>query len=207
MNRPSEGVIKFALQHRTAPALPAQATRELRAWFLICRQTGLLGQDARRYDGWAYGNLSRRWAAGFVITCTQTSGQQALTNEDFALVESFDILRNSLSAHGPCQASSEAMTHGIIYRTLPRVGAVFHAHSPEIWQHAAELNLAVTDPDAEYGTPEMAGEVKKLLQRQDQPAGIFSMGGHEDGIVSYAPDAEQAGLLMIQTLARALIML
>ncbi len=202
MNQPSEGVIKFHLAHEHGPALPEEITAELRAWFVILRKLELLGRDPGRYLGYAYGNLSVRTAGGFVITCTQTSGRNELGLEDFARVRDFDSRGNRLASEGPCPPSSEAMTHGAVYQALPRAGAVFHVHSPQIWQKAKALGLPETDAAIEYGTPEMAEAVISLLR--NTPAGVFSMGGHEDGIVAWGKDAAEAGCRLLESLARAL---
>ncbi len=204
MNTVSEGVIKFNLDHEPGAVLANKLCYELRAWFLVCHRLDLLGQHPDRYEGYAFGNLSRRWQDGFVITCTQTSGKSALAAEDFAWVKSFDLAANRLRAAGPCKASSEAMTHGMIYAALPWVEAVFHAHTPVIWQQAQRMGIPVTDPAVEYGTPEMAWAVESLLAEQkNTTAGIFSMGGHEDGVISYGATVEAAGLLMIETLVKS----
>ncbi len=202
MNPLSEGVIKFHLTHEEGPALPEEISAELRAWFVILRKLALLGQDPDRYLGYAYGNLSVRTKDGFVITCTQTSGKSTLTQEDFARVTAFHIQDNRLISEGPCPPSSEAMTHGAVYQALPQAGAVFHVHSPQIWQNAKALGLPETDAAIEYGTPEMAEAVINLLR--NNPAGVFSMGGHEDGIVAWGKNAAEAGCRLLKGLARAL---
>ncbi len=203
MNQPQEGVIKFNLDHRDIPALPATDTTELRAWFPILRQTGLLGQESSRYDGYAWGNISLRHAQGFIISCTQVSGKTKLGNNDFARVRHFDLGTNSLSSEGPCKPSSEALTHGALYQYRPDIGAVFHAHSPSIWQQAKHLGLAMTDSNIEYGTPKMALAIGELAASCGT-SGIFCMGGHEDGVVAFGTNAEQTGLLLIKTLVSAL---
>ena len=202
MNHSAEGVIRFDLTHTKPPALPVEDTAGLRAWFTILRQLELLGQDPGRYLGYAYGNISTRTEDGFVISCTQTSGKTALQQEDFALVTGFDTPSNRLVSEGPCPPSSEAMTHGAVYQALPRTGAVFHVHSPIIWRQARALALPETDPSIEYGTPEMAEAVSALLE-ENTPDRIFSMGGHEDGIIACAGNTEKAGTLLIKTLAAA----
>ncbi len=202
MNQGVEGVIKFNLQHQDAPAPAVEETAGLRAWFRILRQTGLVGQTPDRYLGYAYGNISQRSAQGFVISCTQTSGKTQLDATDFSRVTDFDPATNRLSSQGPCPPSSEALTHGAVYAVRAEAGAVFHVHSPEIWHQAQKLGLPITDPAIEYGTPELAATVNALLQSRQAPR-IFSMGGHEDGIVAWGETAEEAGLLLVKYLARA----
>ncbi|HID44613.1 MAG TPA: class II aldolase/adducin family protein [Chromatiaceae bacterium] len=204
MNHAGEGVIKFHLEHTQTPALPVEETAGLRAWFPILRQTDLVGQHPERYEGYAYGNISRRHGDGFIISCTQTSGKTTLLPDDFSLVTTFDAKANRLHSEGPCSPSSEAMTHGAVYQALPAAGAVFHVHSSLIWRQSKSLGLPETDPDVEYGTPEMAECVAELLEtRTFSDSLVFSMGGHEDGVVACAYTPEKAGLVLIKTLASA----
>lgn len=205
MKQAGEGVIKFHLNHVVDENLPADAVTALRAWFQLCRQTGLVGQDSNRYEGYAYGNLSRRWQAGFVITCTQTGAKQAVGATDFALVTHWHVGQNELSSRGPCKPSSEALTHGMIYQALPAAGAVIHAHSPQIWSQAERLSLTVIDPGANYGTPAMALAVSDALASLGNPeSGMLSMGGHTDGVLAWNTSLEGAGGLLVKYLARAL---
>ncbi|BAO43774.1 class II aldolase/adducin family protein [Thiolapillus brandeum] len=202
MNPSAEGVIKFHLEHTQAPALSGEETSMLRGWFRLLRRLDLLGRHPDRYLGYAYGNISQRHGDGFIISGTQTSGRDSLDADHFARVTGFDINANRLQSQGPCPPSSEAMTHGAVYQALPEAGAVFHVHSPDIWRQAKTLGLPETDAAIEYGTPEMAEAVIALLR--DNPARVFSMGGHEDGIVAWGSTPENAGLSLVQVLAKAL---
>ena len=205
MNASAEGVIKFHLEMAPGPPPPAELSASLRAWFRILRRLELLGQNPDRYLGYAYGNLSRRIGEGFIVTCTQTSGRTALTPADFTQVNGWDLTANRLAAQGPCKPSSEALTHAVIFETIPACRFVFHVHSPEIWQNMATLGLAVTDPAAEYGTPEMAEATIEQLDRLGRPSqGVLGMGGHEDGIIAWGTSAEEAGGLLTGLLGRAL---
>jgi hypothetical protein len=198
----SEGVIQYRLKHVDG-ALPGDADYTgLFDWFVRCRQQDLLGRDPKRYGGYAYGNISVRSAEGFVISGTQTGGRPRLERGDLAWVRHFDSAANTLTAQGPARPSSEAMTHGEVYATLPAIGAVIHAHSPVIWHTAATLGLPVTAAEAGYGTPAMAGEVRRLLLATPQ-AGVIAMGGHEDGVIAYAATMQEAGERLLDALARA----
>jgi ribulose-5-phosphate 4-epimerase/fuculose-1-phosphate aldolase len=181
-------------------------------WRWILRRVGLIGQDPNRYGGAAFGNLSVRVASGFsppgrrpfIITGTQTSGKREIGVTDFALVRHFDHRSNSVSSRGPVEPSSEAMTHGAIYDLDATIEAVFHAHSPEIWRLARELNLPTTDPAAAYGTPEMAAEVRRQFRLGDlRRRSLLVMGGHIDGVMVFGNTPEEAGTVLLAWLARA----
>jgi len=48
----------------------------------------------------------------------------------------------------------------------------------------------------------MAREVQRLNLAETVP-GLFCMGGHEDGVVAYGRDCQDAGQLLLETLSRA----
>jgi hypothetical protein len=198
-----EGVLQYRLEHRRGDLPPDAVLDPLFRWFRACRSRGLIGRDPARYDGLAFGNISVRAATGFVISGTQTGGRESLGPDDLAWVLDFDAAHNRLTATGPARPSSEAMTHGQVYRALPAVNAVIHVHSPEIWARAAALGLPVTGRAAGYGTPEMAAEVERLLAPPAGVPGMIVMGGHVDGVISYGADMDTAGELLLAALARA----
>lgn len=198
-----EGVVKYRLDYRPSSLPAGFDAAPLTHWFHRCRDLGLIGRDPQRYDGVAFGNISQRCAPGFVISGTQTGGEAALQTWMLSWVQDFDATSNRLKAGGPARPSSEAMTHGQIYRTLADVGGVIHVHSPALWRAAARLSIAVTPPDAAYGTPAMVTAVDRLLRATPSPSqGLFAMGGHEDGIVAYGTDLDAAGAQLVDALAR-----
>ena len=199
----TEGVIRYRLDYRPG-ALPADAPlSQLFRWFARCREKDLIGRDPKRYDGFAYGNISLRADPGFVISGTQTGAKPGLSADDLSWVRNIDPAHNRISATGPARPSSEAMTHGQVYLTLPAARAVIHVHSRLIWRQAQRLGLALTAAEAGYGTPAMATEVERLLRSAAANRGAFAMGGHEDGIVAYAEDMDTAGGLILDLLDRA----
>ncbi|MGB5497016.1 MAG: class II aldolase/adducin family protein [Sedimenticolaceae bacterium] len=200
----TEGVIQYRLDYQPGTLPPDAALSGLFHWFRRCRERELIGRSPDRYAGAAYGNISIRMRRGFVISGTQTGGRADLTPDDLAWVLDFDIAKNQLTATGPSRPSSEAMTHGQIYRGLAAINAVIHIHSPRIWQQTQVLRLPMTAPFARYGTPQMAQEVERLLMVDPGATqGVFVMGGHEDGVVGYASGMDTAGELLLALQARA----
>lgn len=210
-----EGAIKFDAVHREE-ALPARRYGEIAcrliAWREILAKTGLVGQDAARYGGFGYGNVSARVGPpsaprrrrGFLITATQTSGKACVGLADFCVVERYDPSRNRVESHGESLPSSESMTHGAVYDLGSHIRWVFHAHSPPIWRRARALRLPTTDPSVAYGTPEMAREVERLYRGSSlAETRIFAMAGHEDGVVVFGRTAQEAGEVLLAALARA----
>lgn len=208
-----EGVIKFQMHYTAAPPLPAEAVRELNAWRKILVLLKFIGQDPARYEGYGFGNVSCRlepWdapasARRFLITGTQTGEVEDLGPEHFVVVAECHPEQNLTVAEGPVRPSSESMTHGAVYAMDENIRWVLHAHSPHIWYAAQRLGIPITRADVQYGTPEMSDEVCRLFEESDvRQRRIFSMGGHEDGIVSFGRTAEEAGDVLLAALAASL---
>jgi len=61
-----------------------------------------------------------------------------------------------------------------------------------LWEKHKNI-LPTTNPQIQYGTPEMAVEVTRLFETiENKNTGILIMGGHEDGIISWASNFEPA---------------
>ncbi len=194
----TEGVIKFQLDFKRGGALDYAQIERIELWRQRLMRLGLIGQDDKRYEGLGFGNISHRVnysgvSHAFVITGTQTGQLQQMDAEHYALVTDCDPQRNRLQAQGAVKPSSEAMTHAVIYRKLPQVEAVIHIHSPELWRHAQQLGLAVTNPAVEYGTPQMATEIERLIDAGLPRGHTISMGGHEDGVITWGESLHAAG--------------
>jgi hypothetical protein len=198
-----EGVVKYRLDYTAAPPVNPGSIIELNAWRAVLFRLGLTGQDPRRYDGLAYGNVSiRLGSTAFLISGTQTGGMPQLSAEHYSLVTGFDLEQNFIVAEGPIAPSSEALTHAAVYRSGPEIGCVLHVHSSELWEKAEALGIPVTDRQVAYGTPEMALEVGYLVRASESP--VIAMGGHEDGIIAFGGAVEEAAFNLIRCLAKAL---
>ncbi|WP_305040968.1 class II aldolase/adducin family protein [Geoalkalibacter sp.] len=206
-----EGVIKFDCRYRPGVPLDSEHLRELNAWRKILFQLELIGQHPARYAGLGFGNISRRAprslggeGGAFIISGTQTGGIPELDASHYALIRECDPHHNRVEAEGPVAPSSESLTHGVLYGLDPELGCVMHVHSPPLWHQATRLGLPVTREDVPYGTPDMAAEVARLWRESSvRSLGIFSMGGHEDGILAFAQTCAEAGTILIRSLARA----
>lgn len=202
----TEGVIKYQLLHTDKPLSPLIDTANLNVWRHILYRLQLIGRISGRYGGLGYGNLSERLENGqFLVSGTQTGELAMLKREHFAVVEQAWPESNRLVSHGLTKPSSEALTHAILYRQQAVIGAVIHAHCPEIWRNTLALQIPYTEADIAYGTVEMVNAVKQLLSNKHLlQHGIFSMLGHEDGIVSFGPSPALAATALIQCLSRAI---
>lgn len=213
-----EGVIKFKLEYtQTDLVEPPPDFDQLNAWRTICLQTGLIGQDPARYAGYGFGNLSMRVRAkggevengdaslNFLISGTQTGHILKLPYHQYALVTACYPQENRVVAEGTWKPSSESMTHGVVYLLDPDATCVIHVHSPEIWKQADTLAIPQTGAEIPYGTPEMTEAVSRLYQETDLPdRKVFSMKGHEDGVVVFDETIAAAGHRLIDLYVAAL---
>jgi L-ribulose-5-phosphate 4-epimerase len=204
-----EGVSKFLLEFDDQDCLTASLTAELDGWRHVLHRLELIGRQADRYQGLGYGNISCRYGqsgSAFIISGTQTGHKPFLGPADYALVTDCDPISNRIQAKGLTRPSSEALTHGQLYRHDPAIGAVVHGHCPEIWRNAERLELPLTPRSIPYGTPAMAEAVQLLLASGAlSSTRLLVMGGHEDGVVSVGRDLREACLAMIAALAAALV--
>jgi L-ribulose-5-phosphate 4-epimerase len=202
-----EGVIKYRLDYRPAPASNYPELAELNAWRSILYRLGLIGQDPQRYGGLGFGNLSFRLdhTRQFVITGSQTGGLEHLTPDHYCRILHADAEQNHIIAEGANRPSSEALTHAAVYEASQKIQAVIHIHSPIIWRYYQALALPAVAGDIRYGTPAMATAVLDLFRQERLvEISLFVMLGHEDGVVAFGDSIAEASQTLIKTLASAL---
>ncbi|MCP4492681.1 MAG: class II aldolase/adducin family protein [Gammaproteobacteria bacterium] len=199
-----EAVIKYRLVFKQAQSLLEHDYSSLSEWHRRFKDAAILGQDAQRYNGLGFGNLSERIdRESFLISGTQTGRLDELTPDDYALVTATDISQNSVAAQGRLEPSSESLSHAAVYALDEQIRFVFHVHSPQIWRARSKLGIPQTDAAISYGTPQMANEILRLYRQ-----GLFiehnvlAMAGHEDGIIGFGVTASEAGENIMQLLTR-----
>ena len=189
--------IKFACEQAATEITPFGGLAELNAYRRKLLQLRLIGVDA---NGIGFGNLSIRDGAtkNFYVTGSATGGKLELTLADCARVMAYDFQKNWLRYEGSAIPSSESLTHVAVYESVAKAGSVIHCHDSKLW--AALLNKAPTSSKAvDYGTPEMACEVRRLFNVTDvQNRKILVMAGHEGGIVAFGKDLEEAFAVLMR---------
>ncbi len=207
MTQASEGQIKYRLEHIArdpAPELHALLPY-INGWRSIMMRLGMIGQNADRYDGLGFGNISLRSPGGYWVTATATGSLALLDAPHIPEVTHADPQTNTIYSRGEFPPSSEALTHGALYSAIPEAGAIVHGHCSDIWQRRHRLKYFSTAEHVEYGGPAMAMAVIDGANKLDRPiSGTLIMGGHQDGILCWGRDLAQASLLIIQVLAEAL---
>lgn len=185
-----EGYIKFNLQWQKAEALPPDVTREIVRCRNLCFQRKYIGI----MDGVGYGNISVRYGSRnqFIISGTQTGGLKKLSAQHFTLITAVDFKKNSVTCIGPVKASAESLTHAMFYELDKNIQSVIHIHHRAMWEQL-KYHVPITGEDIPYGTVAMCNEIAKLYQSSDLKAKkIIVMAGHQDGIISFGKNLEEA---------------
>ncbi len=198
MKPENEGYIKFnCLQTLKDFEFSDEDFKILEKWRSELYKIKLIGAYP---DGIGFGNISIRYnaAKNFIISGSATGNLKSLEKKHYALVTGYDFNMNSLASTGRIKASSESLSHAIIYETSSACRAVIHVHSRLMWDQL-KYTLPTTNETVPYGTPEMAEEIKKIIKQHDLiEKGIIVMGGHEEGIISFGPALEIAGNMILK---------
>jgi len=189
-----EGVIKFKLTLKRAPAPEMNQVIALEKWRALLFKLGLIGEYPNEKIG--YGNLSSRLVKkSFIITGSQTGHLAHLQAHHYTKVIDCDLKKGLVTAEGLIPPSSESLTHSGIYDACPGIHYVFHVHHTKLWEMLKAGPFDSIHEGIAYGTVEMAEATQALLG--DKTSGVFVMNGHEDGIVSYGATAEDAGRILL----------
>jgi hypothetical protein len=191
--RPGEGYIKFVVNwQKKGPVIPTEELIKITAWRDVLYNLGMIGADKK---GIGFGNISvrKKGSNHFYITGSATGSLKNLDEQHFCLVTGYNLNENTLACTGPIKASSESMSHAAIYSEFTGAGAVIHIHHSHFWTSLVN-RIPTTDENVEYGTPEMAREIIRLLREPGTMEGrIIVMGGHKDGIILFGKDIDEAG--------------
>ncbi len=206
--RKQEGVIKYQLNHTQQPISSLYSLADINAWRTIAVRLELIGQSPERYQNIGFGNISQRidpHSAQFIISGTQTGHIEQLSPEHYCLIVKAEPHQNRIQSRGLCNPSSESLTHASVYAQNHAIQAVIHAHSPEIWKHTIALELPHTMADIAYGTVDMAMAVEQLFQSGKlTQTSLFTMLGHEDGVIAFGRNMEEAAWQLIKYLSLAI---
>ncbi len=194
-----EGYIKFSAHWQETPPLDAAQITAINHWRDHMYKAQLIGAYP---DGIGFGNISRRFEGRqFIISGSKTGNFEQLDERHYALVRDYDIDRNEVFCEGPLLASSESMSHAVVYRECPEVMAVIHVHHLGLWEkHLGQL--PTTLEAAAYGTPEMAHEIIRLLKESTvrQKEKVLVMAGHREGLIAFGASLEEAGAHLLALL-------
>src|SRR5579859_225629 len=175
--------IKFDCRWIEENPLNYRLLKDLNTWRTRLYQAGLIGVYE---NGIGYGNMSKRFERNkFIITGAATGKLQRLNARHYAVVTAYNFNKNRITAHGPLKASSESLTHAMLYVCDNNINAVFHVHHRGLWNKLLHI-VPTTKPNIEYGTAAMAHEMFRLYRETNLPKQkILVMAGHEDGIITF----------------------
>lgn len=192
----TEGIIKFSFEFssRIVPNL-----KEVDKLNFIRKRLIELGLIGVGRDKISFGNVSHRLGGNsFLITASQTGNKKILQPSDFVIVRNFDINKNQVYVDGIHPPSSESLTHAAVYCAKPFVKIVAHFHHKELWKKLYGIALT-TNPEAEYGTIELAKSLFQLLNcRKDKINNIVVLGGHKNGIIVFSENVKELLTLIIK---------
>ena len=196
----ADGVIKFRCHWTKGAPEISGVLQELNRERERLYAMGLIGANAA---GLGFGNISVRTPGTslFLISGSQTGHLKHLTAEHYAVVTRVDLSANSLWCVGAVQASSESMSHAALYSSRSGAGAVVHVHSPMLWQKWNGIAVTTAE-DIPYGTPEMANALGAAAASIPESSSFIVMGGHRDGLISFAPTLEEASEIFLKLLAK-----
>ena len=190
--KPQDGYLKFDCHLTTEKmVIPSDLFGPLNHWREELWDQCLIGAYP---DGIGYGNISIRLpnTDQFYISGSATGGIPELDQIHYPLVERCNPLLNAIWCRGLIKASAESMSHAAIYAASKEVGAVIHIHNLELWEKYLDVR-PTTSKKIEYGTPEMAFEISKIMTQQETlDKKVFVMGGHKEGIIAFGRTMEEA---------------
>ena len=191
-----EGYIKFNCKWiKDKPIILTNKLVEINKWRDKLYSLGLIGA----YDnGIGFGNLSIRFEKNsFIITGSATGKYPALNENHYVLVNKYNFDKNNLTCKGPIKASSESLSHAMIYECSSDTNAIIHIHNIDMWKNLID-KLPTTNKKISYGTPAMAKEIKRLfLESKVNDKKIIVMGGHKEGIISFGKTLDEAGNILL----------
>jgi ribulose-5-phosphate 4-epimerase/fuculose-1-phosphate aldolase len=188
-----EGYIKFNCNWIPSTDIPLSKVAELNVWRDKMYRKGLIGYILM-------GLALETWRMNentFLISGSATGGLETLNESHYSLVTNYDLSTNSVTCKGLVKASSESLTHALIYECSATTNAVIHIHNLNAWNKLIH-QVPTSREHIAYGTPDMANEIKRLFS--ETPLSIekiIVMGGHQEGIISFGKDLEEAGNILI----------
>lgn len=194
-----EGVIKFNCNWEDND-LPINVPVQLMEWRDKMHELNLIGEYKDIQIG--FGNISIITPLGILISGTQTGNIYPIKEKDFALATSYNMAKNSLNCVGRIKASAESLTHAAFYEADEAIKAVIHIHNKEMWDALID-KIPTSKREVSYGTSEMASEIKRLFQDTDiQTQKIMVMGGHDEGIIAFGKNLQEAGQVVLNVLTQ-----
>lgn len=190
-----EGILKFKLTLKRAPAPEMNQVIALEKWRALFFKLGLIGEYPN--EKISYGNMSSRTnKKSFIITGTQTGHLAHLQAHHYTKVIDCDLKKGLVSAEGLIPPSSEALIHFGIYEANPTIQYLFHVFNQDLCKNLKQGPFDSISEDISNGPQEIVEAANALLWKKS--SGLFIMNGHEGGIVSYGMTVEETGKIILE---------
>lgn len=195
-----EGYIKFSFDIKENKPVAERKIKELNYYRQKCFDLKLIGVNKEgELQGVGFGNISVKDGDYFIVSGAKTGKFEVLTNKHYSRITGYDLSKNHVECQGVIWPSSEAMTHAAVYDSDSSIRAVIHIHNKNIWDYLSKQDVPETSKDAEYGTPEMGNEVKRLFKETDaSQKKIIVMQGHEDGVLVFGESLKEAYFVLMK---------
>ena len=143
-------------------------------------------------DGIGFGNISKILSNhDILISGSATGNFKDVNSHHFSRVTKCLIESNEVFCQGPIIASSESMTHQMIYQLPEEINVVVHVHHFKLWEDY-KFRIPTTRKDVPYGTPEMANEILRLYNMDKlKQTKCLAMAGHEEGLIAFGKNFEE----------------
>lgn len=193
-----EGYIKYECHWENKALAPIELSA-INHYRELLIEKGMIGHDDKNDVG--FGNISMRIMDHlFLISGTQTGHIPQLDLSHYAMVNDYSIEQNRLSCIGETKASSESLSHAVIYEQSDSINNILHIHFKPLWEQLMN-KVPTTGKDVPYGTPEMANAIANCYQNEGlAEQKILVMAGHEDGIIAFGKNFEEAWSVIEQYL-------
>lgn len=195
-----EGYVKYNCHWKETDCINNESIKTLNKWREKLYDLKLIGYYSKHKVG--YGNISVRYkqTAQFIISGTQTGHLKNLNENHYSLVTYYNIDKNTLFCEGQAKASSESLTHAVIYDLSKKFNAVIHIHNLTLWNKLKD-KVPTSNQNVPYGTPEMANEIFRLYHNSNlSNKKLLVMGGHEEGLISFGESLDEAGEIILNAL-------
>jgi ribulose-5-phosphate 4-epimerase/fuculose-1-phosphate aldolase len=193
-----DGYVKYKAFWKSNNNPNKEIVKDLEIWRSQMLKLNLIGMY--KESGIGFGNISRLGDNGIIVSATATGGLKKLLPKHYPEVIKYNFEKNSVDYLGDKNSppSSEAMTHAAVYKSDNNIKAVIHVHHLGMWKQLIN-KIPTTDKNATYGTPEMAYEIERLFKETNvRNKNILVMGGHEEGIITFGKNLDEAGNIMLQ---------
>lgn len=185
-----EGIIKFDCLWRKQPLSQNIDLSAINRCRNRLYRERLIGVDSK---GFGYGNISIRWRSEkkFIITGSQTESLKKLCRRHYSIVTGYSFQPCQIHCQGLVQASSESLTHAMLYEMNKAVGCVIHVHDGRLWRRLLH-NVPTASQKAKYGSYAMALEIRRLYRNTDFCSRkIAVMAGHKEGILVFGANPQE----------------